>query len=280
MSVVTLIGCQSVRTAPERGSEEVIPKGVLPVTSERNVPGTSGVLLTYEIRGGERVVGSSGCRMRVLNRETRSSVFLDIKQNEAAVFEPLEPGAYEVTRIGCGIGRIWDLNDLYKSGFQVQSGRVSYLGKLIFVFKSGKLDVVLKGTRLDSMQSFSSVQAVIPVGYGPMISGFSGLPITDEMVQGEIRDGFDVFIQGTRNPDGHLDPLLENLKECASRENSRDPLRFGQLEYVALYRDGRFASFKSQVDKNALSTDMRGCIQDAMQKFRPYGDESEIQVRY
>lgn len=276
-----LIGCQTVKTAPERGSEPINTRSVLPVPSERAVEGTSGLLLAYEFQNSKPDTRYSECRMRLEDQATGKNVFITLHPNQDASFTALNPGHYRVQRMGCGIGRIYDLKDLYGDGFRVFANQVSYIGKLIFIFDGRSLQEVKKAGRLESAQAFSSARESIDAGSGPVVSGFTGEAITPDMAEGDLRDGFDVFIEGVEDAQSTLQPLLNELMTCSNAASKIDSLRFGRLEYVASYVKGSFSSFKLQENQNALAPEFRSCIESSMRNFQVSGRrDAEVRVRF
>lgn len=274
--VGALTGCETVKTSPVRGGESI--RSVAPVPSARE-GSSSGVLIGVRFNDPDKSLKSSDCRLRVENQSTRKDAFVPLKPDEAGTYVSLEPGRYIARRLGCGLGKVWNLEDLYTEGFKVEPGRVSYLGKVLLNFKKGELETVRNASRIESAEALSVLLPRAPGGSEHnLISGFTGKAITREMIEGPKREGFDVFALGVNDPDRVLSPILESLKSCGTDETKRDPLRFGQLEYVSVYRQGRFVEFRDRADKNAFSDSFRSCIERALSEFRP-DVPGEVRVR-
>ena len=251
---------------------------------ERGVQDGGAIVLGYQIMDPAKVVTAEGCRLRVRNTDTGHEIFIPIKPTEPGALVQAEAGHYVTERLGCGISSVWNLEDLYGKGFQVQKGKVSFLGKLIFFFnQKWQLESVKKGTRVENAESLSLLLLHTAKGAeNDLVSGFTLAPITKTMTEGARREGFDVFALGVRESNqATLSPLLESLKSCSSEAGKSDPLRFGELEYVAVYHAGRFETVRDRKDNNAFSDDFRGCIENSLRKYTASAKgEVRIRVRY
>jgi hypothetical protein len=279
-----IAGCSTVATAPQRESKQIKTRSVMPLPGSRDLDDSSGVLLVSEVTGLEEdEAADMTCRWRVSHAETGKSFFLTIKPSEPAKFVALDPGQYRTGNMGCGIGRVWDLDDVFKDGFLVEVNRASYIGKLIFDFKDKRsLETVRKGTRVESAAALRESREALPKPEMEIISGFTGRKIDMAIADsGNLREGFDVHATGMAGNVRGLDPLVTNLKMCANEESSRDPLRFGHLEYVAVYRKGRFSEMKDRQESNALSDRLRSCVERGIMAFHPTANsEIEVRVKY
>ena len=282
--IVGLTSCSTVATAPQREAKQIKTRSVMPVPASRGADESGGVLLVAEFQGIEEdELADMSCRWRVIQEESGKSFFIPIKPSEPASFAALEPGRYRTGNMGCGLARVWDLDDVFKQGFLVEEGRASYLGKLIFAFEGSRsLDTVKKATRVESASALSSGRAALPNPNMEIVSGFTGRKIDMAIVDsGNLREGFDVRATGISTGVRALDPLVASLKTCANEETARDPLRFGQLEYVAIYRKGRFSEMKDRQESNALSDRLRSCVERGIMAFHPAASsEIEVRVKY
>ncbi len=276
-------GCVTVRTAEPRGGGAIAGSTVMPVPSSRLGKGPGAVLLVAEIKQVEKIDPNFECRWRVIQQETGKSYFITLNASNPQVFTQLETGSYKTGRLGCGISRVWDVDDVFKEGFRVENGAVSYLGKLVFEFKKGELDTVRKASRVESARAFAAAMNATPASVMPAISGFTGRKIEPSMVDsGEsLRNGFDVYAKGFDDVGKQLESLVTHLKTCEQEESVSDHLRFGRLEYVALYKDGRFNEMKTRKETNGFSDKLRSCVERGMMAFHPAGKtELEVRVRY
>jgi hypothetical protein len=281
--MLTVAGCVTVRTAEPRGGDTIAGSSVMPVPSARLGKGPGAVLVVAEIKEVEKLDPGFECRWRVINQETSKSYFITLNASSPQVFTQLDPGTYKTGRLGCGVSRVWDINDVFKDGFHVEHGAVSYLGKLFFEFKNGELETVRKATRVESARAFASAMNETPASVMPAISGFTGRKVEPAMVDsGEaLRNGFDVYAKGFDDAGRQLESLVTHLKSCEQEESVRDHLRFGRLEYIALYKLGRFNEMKSRRETNAFSDKLRSCVERGMMAFHPTGkDDLEVRVRY
>jgi len=274
-------GCVTVRTAEKRGGAETPVASVMPVPSARTGKGGA-VLLIAEVKHTDDGNPDLVCRWRMINQESGRSFFLDVKAGSPRVYTQLDPGTYKAGRLGCGIARVWDIDDVFKEGFRVEDGLVSYLGKLVFEFKKNELDTVRKASRTESAKAFVSALSSTPAANQGVISGFTGRRIERGMVEGSgAQEGFDVYAKGTGEANQLLEPLVNHLRNCAKDSSAQDPLRFGRLEYVAVYKDGRFNEMKARNDSNGFSDKLRSCVERGMMAFHPTAkNEIEVRVRY
>ena len=276
-----LTGCETVSTAPERGGENIQTKNVLPVPASRAGQGDGAVLLIAELKG-TGLANDAACRWRFINTENKKSYFVNVKAGQNTVFEKLDPGTYKTGRLGCGISKVWDLDDVFKEGFRIEAGQISYIGRLSLEFKNGNLDTVRKVPRADSAQAFTQAASSINPEGMTYISGFTGKPIDRKMIEsGENLEGFDVYAKGISDPQKTLEPLINSLKTCAKDEGVADPLRFGRLEYTALYKQGRFAEMKDRQEANGFSDRLRSCVERGIMAYHPPAKtDIEVRVRY
>ena len=277
-----LAACSTIQTAEVRGGEQMKTRDLLPIPASRAQEGTGAALLAFELRGINESDLERSCRWRVINKETGKSHFIPVQLDENHGLAQLEPGDYEAGRFGCGVGRVWELGETFPHGFRVEAGKLSYLGKLIFEFDSMELDTIRHAPRTESALGFTDALEKEDVARWPAMSGFTGKTIDRAMVQNsETRDGFDVFARGIANPNQALAPLLSDLSDCAKAEGKNDPLRFGRLEYTALYKDGRFSEMKDRIEANGFSDRLRSCVERGIMAFHPEKkSDVEVRVRY
>jgi hypothetical protein len=275
---IGLSGCAGLKMSPQRGSEEIKPSAVLPVPGGRTGKGGA-MLLVAEVKNVDGEARDFSCRWRVINQESSKSFFIDIKSAATApIYLALDPGVYKTGRLGCGISKVWEIDDVFQQGFRVEDGSVSYIGKLIFEFKGNDLQTVRKASRAESAKSFAAAVDASPIKDQAVISGFTGRKIEAAMVASGVQEGFDVYAKGTKDANKVLEPLLVQLKSCAKDNSPADPLRFGRLEYTAMYKDGRFNEMTSRQDANGFSDQLRSCVERGMMAFHP-GAKNEIEVR-
>lgn len=270
-------GCQTVRTSPERGGDKVETSSILPVPNGRGTSGDSGVFLAYEFRGTPNV-SESGCRLRLIEKTTRKSTFLNVRPGAPAAYVALPPGKYETGNMGCTFTRVYDLKDVLPGIIEVQPGSASYAGKLNFVFSGKELSEVQKAPRNEIAGAYSQALTVVPDGM-PVVSAFSLTPLTADMAsEGAASTGWNVQGQGV--PAGAaLNGLLANLRKCEGQAG--DPLRFVTLNYRAAYKGGRFLEFKNQTNTNAFPEAFRTCVSYQLTTFKPpVKGDAEVSVVY
>ncbi len=278
-----ITACDTIQTAPSRGSERV---EVMPVPGSRSGDGASSALLAFEFTGMQSDNDAVVCRWRIVNQDTKTSYFINFKISENAVLVALDPGLYKTGRLGCGINKVWDLDDVFKDGFHVDQGQVSYLGKLYFDFKDGELSKLRKAPRSESAEAFVNAVPLVPAANRKsFISAFTERPIDPSMVatsgKPETPDAFDVQVKGIANAGPALKPLLANLTGCSNQESASDPIRYGHLEYTAVYKDGRFSEMKDRQETNAFSDRLRSCVERGIMAFHPdLKKDVEVKVRY
>ena len=268
--------CAVIQTSPKRGTASLDTETILPVPSGRGSEETAGVLLSYEFTGDGAIKGGE-CRWRVINQDTKKSYFLTLDTEKTSAFAPLAPGTYKTAKLGCGLTKVWDLDDTFGAqGFKVQPGSASYLGKVNFVFVTGDLAEVKKGSRSDSADAFSAASENVPNGM-PVVSAFTLAPVDRGIATEASSHGFDIHAQGLQGP--ILDELATQLKGCST--NDHDSLKMGHLDYTASYKAGKFVEFKNQKDSGSFSSELRKCVSDTMTGFLPTSKGAvEIHVAY
>jgi hypothetical protein len=279
LSTLMIAGCAIIKTSPSRGTASIDTKSVLPVPKAQFPEmGTGGILLAYEFEGMKE---STECRLRLMNKETGTNRFMKIKSDEMSAFLEIEPGRYDITRLGCGISSVWDLDGLYPQGFTVQGGRASYLGLLRFRFKDHELDEVKKVARSVSAGAFATAESLVPKDM-TTVSAFTLEPVSVDMATAALGvTGFDVQATGVANASTALQPLLADLKACEAKTAKTDPLRIGHLEYTAEYKAGQFKDFKDRQDKNAFGATLKDCVAQSLSAFHPKeSHDLEIRVTY
>lgn len=275
-AALMMSSCAVVQTAPQRGTASMDTKTILPVPAGRGSGEDSGVLVAYEFTG-DGAIKKGECRWRMINEETKKSYFLTLKVDQGSAYSPLEPGTYKTAKLGCGLTKVWDLDDTFSGGFKVQAGSASYLGKLTFLFEKGDLAEVKKGSRSESADAFGMAADTVPSGM-PVVSAFTLAPVDRSVAaDGAGSRGFDIKAKGIQGP--ILDELGTQLKGCGTAD--KDTLRMGSLDYVATYKAGKFVEFKSRKDSGSFSTELRKCVSDTMSGFIPDAKGPvEIRVGY
>lgn len=280
-SVALLSACDTVSTAPQRGSEKIETASVLPVPAGRGSREDSGIVVAYEFidANGAKLSDDGVCRLRLMEMTSRRSYFLNIDRTKSAAYVALPPGRYETGRMGCGITKVWDLGDIFHGPLTVETGSASYAGKISFVFAKSQLQVVEKASRAQHVNGFAAATTVVPSGLR-IVSAYNLIPLTEEMAsEAGNASGFDVQAQGLSSGPV-LSGLLTTLRKCDG-QGSKDPLRFGRLDYTATYEKGRFVDFKNRRDANAFNDQFKACVSDTLSSFKPpVSGNVEIHVVY
>ncbi len=261
--------CDTVQTAPQRGSEKIETASVLPVPAGRGSHEDSGLVMAYEFidSNGVRLEETGLCRLRLMEFTSRRSYFLNIDRTKTAAFTALPPGSYETGRMGCGMMKVWDLGDIFHGPIRVEAGSASYVGKVSFIFAKNQLQVVEKASRAQHANGFQAAQGAVPQGER-IVSGYNLAPLTEEMAsEGASASGFDVQAQGIATGPV-LNSLLGQLRKCDG-VGSKDPLRFGRLDYTATYTKGKFTDFKNRRDANAFNDQFKSCVAETLSSFQP-----------
>ena len=265
---------------PQTAQKDSELKNVMPVAAERSTEGDGGLLMVADFQGRESAkITDTTCRWRMVNKDTSKSYFVTFSPEQKNSFTSLPAGHYATGRLGCGIGKIWDLDKIYASGFHIEGGQTSYLGKLIFIFKGRQLSEVKKASRAESTQALVTAVQALPQGSTSLVSAFTERTIASPMYKvGDVSEGFDIQGDGVQNAVTVLNPLAKTLKACANTEIVNDPIRIGRLEYSAAYKNGRFTEMKTRNDNNAFSDRMRSCVEQSLMRFQA-SDKSDFLVR-
>ncbi len=269
LSATVLTSCYTVQTSSQRGSEKIETASVIPVPAGRGSHEDGGVVMTYEFidSNGGHLADTGVCRLRLMEMTSRKSYFLNIDRTKQAAYASIPPGQYETGRMGCGITKVWDVGEMFKGAIRVEAGSASYLGKVSFIFAKNQLQVVEKASRAQHASGFQAAEGAVPQGVR-IVSAYNLAPLTEEMAsEGASASGFDLQAQGI--PTGPvLNNLLGQLRKCDG-VGSKDPLRFGRLDYTASYQAGHFTAFKNRREANAFNDQFRACVSETLTSFRP-----------
>lgn len=226
----------------------------------------TGMVFAWTFTGSTRLVGDSGCRLRLRQRETGREKLLQLKADVPVSVQALEPGTWDAQRLGCGVTRLWEIQDLFRDGIVVKANSVSVVGWFVFDFDERTLRGVREAGREENTRLAASIAAQWPSGTSKLISGFSGKELPKEI---ESRDEIvRVKAIGLKQNQAILEPLLARLQACASGGIRQDPLRAGRLRIEAQYRGGAFVGAKSASSPHALRDDLVACFLGAHENFQ------------
>ncbi len=230
----------------------------------------TGVIFAWSLAGSKKLVGDSGCRLRMRQRESGDTVLLKIDAKNPVSLQALKPGTWDAKRLGCGLTRVWDLEGLMREGFVVKAGSMSVIGWFVFEFDDRTLVTVREGGRKENTAMALQLRSVAggwPASASTLISGFSGKEIP-AAVKLEARDEV-VRVKATslRDSDAKLLPLLNRFQGCASQGMKVDPLRAGTLRLEVSYKAGKFNGAKTSGNDHALRDDLVQCILQAHETF-------------
>jgi hypothetical protein len=276
-----MTGCTTFKSASARGDEAFDTNTITPVAANLGVDANAGVVIAYEFTGLNPQGSARVCRMRVISRETKQSHFIDINSEKTASFAKLTPGRYDISRIGCGLGHVYDVDGLMTDGFKAEAGKASYIGKFILSYEGRSLSEVKKASREESANSLQAALTEVPEDM-TLVSGFT-LGTIDRSMASDAGSphGFGIHANGLKNSASELAPLVSKLKACESSDATTDSLRFGRLEYVADYKYGRFVDFKDRKDANSFSQSLKTCVSESLSSFQSREKTSfEISVIY
>ncbi|MDZ4081626.1 MAG: hypothetical protein U1E10_01700 [Bdellovibrionales bacterium] len=230
----------------------------------------TGVIFAWSLAGSKKLVGDSGCRLRMRQRETGDTVLLKIDAKNPVSIQALKPGTWDAKRLGCGVTRVWDLEGLMREGFVVKAGSMSVIGWFVFEFDDRRLVTVREGGRKENTAMVVQLRTVAggwPSSASTLISGFSGkvIPPAEKL---EVRDEVvRVKALSLRDSDAKLLPLLNRFQGCASQGMKVDPLRAGTLKIEVSYKGGKYAGSKTSGSDHALRDDLVQCILQAHETF-------------
>lgn len=251
-----------------------------PMKIVQNKAGGGGVLIAYQISGNRQMVPTNGCRLKLQNVSTSKTVFVAIKADQQSVYKELPAGRYFGTRLSCKTTKIWNLDSLFANGFEVQDGKVSYVGRILFDFSKDDLTDFRHATRSESRTAFEEARNTF-TDEPNYISGFTQKPLANDLNAAETLEAFDVYAKGTNNAESVLKPLLAKLTTCSKTAAKQDPLRYGDLKYVATYKANKFVNLEKQDDQHALSDDIVNCVENSLRSYAPsVVGALEVQARF
>lgn len=275
-------GCSGLKTRSGDDSEAPAPedspaaiskastvKPVFPVINFKLWPRSefskTGVIFAWTLTGSTRLVSDAGCRLRVRHRESGDTLLLKIDPKVPVSVQSLKPGTWDAQRLGCGLTRVWDLEDLFRDGFTVKANSVSVIGWFLFEFDDRTLVTVREGGREENTRLAGQLRSVWPAGAASLVSGFSGKPLPATI---DIRDEIvRVKSVGLADSDEVLKPLLARFQSCAGVGMKLDPLRAGTLRMSVKYKAGVYDGVKSSSAEHALRDDLVQCLVGAHETF-------------
>lgn len=244
----------------------------------------TGVIFSWTLSGERGVVTQGGCRLRLRERKSGKSSLLKISANQPVGIYSVDPGVWDIQRLGCGLTRMWDIEGLMPEGIVVEEGSLSVLGWLIFHLENKSLKAVREGSRQNNLALALALQKTFgrkeKKAQAKLISAFSGKEIPS--LQGVTADDT-VHVQavGLNGPQSDLDPLLNRLRDCTKLGMKTDPLRAGLIKIEARYQKGNFQELKKLGEFQALREDLIGCLEAAHENFiAPHGSNTKITTTY
>ncbi len=226
----------------------------------------TGMVFAWTFTGSTRLVGDSGCRLRLRQRESGREKLLQLRADVPVSVQSLEPGTWDAMRLGCGVTRLWEIKDLFRDGIVVKANSVSVVGWFVFDFDERTLRGVREAGREENTRLAAAIASQWSTATSKLISGFSGKELPKEL---ESRDEIvRVKAIGLKQNQAILEPLLARLQACASGGIRQDPLRAGRLRIEAQYRSGAFVGAKSGSSAHALRDDLVTCFLGAHENFQ------------
>lgn len=233
----------------------------------------TGVVFAWTLTGSSRMVSEQGCRLRVRHRESGDTVLLKLDGRVPVSIQQLKPGTWDAKRLGCGLTRIWDLEDLFRDGFVVKQDSISVIGWFVFAFDERTLVTVREGGREENtrlaQQLVGSGPKAWPAGAMKLVSGFSGKDLPSKI---DLRDEIvRVKASGLADSDRLLHPLLAQFQSCASAGMKVDPLRAGTLRLEVMYKGGKYDSVRTASAEHAMRDDFVACLVKAHEGYSVSG---------
>jgi hypothetical protein len=272
----------------------------LGVCKSHQVAAASGELLIgyeYQSTGGRVKVPESGCRLKLSQKGTKRTVFVSLPPAQASARAQLAPGEWLVERLGCGLGKVWDLDDLFPNGLIVQTGRVNAVGKLILeipevslVRRTGevkgetpsKVRLAARGESLSWLESAAG-------SMGAIGSAFTGKTLSDTKAisseEGPLgRDGFRLEAIGLSGGESQartlLAPLQTRLLNCTERESASDPLRLGRIRWDVKYVAGKPSAANEVESRHAFRDEFINCLKGAIADVALGSANLELRISY
>jgi hypothetical protein len=219
----------------------------------------------------------SGCVLTLKSVSDRpgsaSTYELALDTQAAFVFFEVPPGLYEAKILKCADGTKWELTDFLKGRFTIASGRINFLGLSQFRFSDDTrgLSVVQGGQKATTLALAQDLK-VLPKGWGTWIfDPFTAKPIVADMLVLKQDYSLNVHTRNThkRGEAASLDTksLVEAVRACDLREQSRFPYRLGTILTVADYKDGELKNLEEN-GRNSFSDEFTECLENSLRGFK------------
>lgn len=246
------------------------------------------------LRGSDQGIfrQGQGCRLRL--RERTSGIEKVLSLNEPLTIEPLNPGVWDVKRLGCGIGKVWELEGLFQSGLLIQKGEISVAGWMVLELNPSQALVVREAGREFNTELALRLKAEhgqSPLISVPLVSAFTkkalpkGMTARDEVVRIQAKSIHLKTATAKAPEQAELADLLRMTQECATEGLRKDPLRAGQIELESEYRSGVSVGVKpiraEGGDTHAMRDELELCFIRALSDFKsPNGGDFQLKLIY
>lgn len=264
--------------------------------------GKEGLLLLAIQPEGEKaelLKQSQNCRFRLRERQSGKDKIVSVR--EGLMAEPLSEGTWDIKRLGCGVGRVWEFESLFSSGIKIKPGYASVAGWLIPQISGDEQLNMRLGGREDNTRLAETLVRVSSDGSeasflaGALISAFTAkeIPRTVKSKDEVVRISTRTLTRAGQQPSSELDqaalsPLLQKAQACATEGLLKDPLRAGEIELTADYKSGKSIGAKSVGAKasadspiHAMADALELCFINSLNDFKgPIGSDFQLKLVY
>lgn len=234
---------------------------------------STAVLLAYDLNSDDESVQSEGCTLVLFNHDDQINYEMKLPGRTHSVLFDLPAGSYSGKNLKCPGFRQWDLTEFLKGSFSIETGKINYLGKVVFAFAPGNSAMTVKiGDQTATTDSLMDVMSRLPQSWkAAFYNPFTSKPITAEMLNKKSEHRMQIkttFFLKTNQTRIATNDLETALTLCDSDEQHRFPYRLGWLSYSATYENELLTGIQKD-DHDSFSDTFTNCIVTALKIFKP-----------
>jgi hypothetical protein len=202
-------------------------------------------------------------------------------QKHSILFE-IPAGVYKGKLLACPHYSKGDLSAFVKGAFNLEAGKINYLGETVFEFdRDSNLAKMTQADQTETARSLAGDLKTLPAAWQTaLFNPFTHRPITGAMIDVKSVHQLKVATKHFLKKGEAKAPtsvLESNLQGCDATEQRKYPYRVGTLSYSATYEKRVLQSLKKE-GENSFSNDFVSCVDQAIRDFKPETD-AKVEVK-
>jgi hypothetical protein len=234
---------------------------------------STAVLLVYDLNSDDESVQKDGCTLVLFNHVDQTDYEMKLPGRNHSVLFDLPAGKYSGKNLKCPGFRQWDLTEFLKGSFSIETGKINYLGKVVFAFAPSNTGMTVKiGDQTATTDSLNDVMGRLPQSWKTALyNPYTSKSITADMLNKKSEHRMQIkttFFLKTNQTRIATTDLEVALTRCDADEQHRFPYRLGWLSYSAIYENGLLTDIQKD-DHQSFSDTFTNCIATALKIFKP-----------